>query len=124
MTTKENTRHGGRVRGVSTAADYTRNRTPIRLAPAAGFKRDRLPKPSDYFDGQKLKLIGRDEWKTALCPFHKDTTPSLRVNVETGSFLCHACGTRGGDVLAFHMQRHGLRFIEAAKDLGAWEETQ
>ena len=31
------------------------------------------------------------------------------------------CGAKGGDVLAFHMQRHGLRFIEAARALGAWE---
>jgi hypothetical protein len=34
------------------------------------------------------------------------------------------CGAHGGDVLAFHMQRHGLRFIEAAQALGAWEETR
>jgi hypothetical protein len=32
-----------------------------------------------------------------------------------------ACGARGGDVLAFHMQRYELRFIDAAKALGAWE---
>jgi hypothetical protein len=32
-----------------------------------------------------------------------------------------ACGKHGGDVLAFHMQRYGLRFQDAAKQLGAWE---
>jgi len=32
-----------------------------------------------------------------------------------------ACGVRGGDVLAFHMQRHEMRFADAAKSLGAWE---
>jgi hypothetical protein len=32
-----------------------------------------------------------------------------------------ACGTRGGDVLAFHMRRYELGFIDAAKSLGAWE---
>jgi hypothetical protein len=34
-----------------------------------------------------------------------------------------ACGEHGGDVLAYHMAAHGLEFIEAAKELGAWEET-
>jgi len=30
------------------------------------------------------------------------------------------CGASGGDVLAFHMQVHGLEFVQAAKALGAW----
>jgi hypothetical protein len=33
-----------------------------------------------------------------------------------------ACGAKGGDVLAFHMQLNGLGFIAAAKSLGAWLE--
>jgi hypothetical protein len=43
------------------------------------------------------------------------------VQLDTGGFRCMACGAHGGDVLAFHMQRYGLAFIEAAKALGAWE---
>ncbi len=31
-----------------------------------------------------------------------------------------ACGVKGGDVLAFHMATHGLQFVEAATELGAW----
>jgi hypothetical protein len=47
--------------------------------------------------------------------------PSLRKRIETGAFYCMVCGAHGGDVLAFHMQRHGrLRFIDAARALGAW----
>jgi len=30
------------------------------------------------------------------------------------------CGARGGDVLAFHMHKHGLHFVDACKQLGAW----
>jgi DNA primase len=85
------------------------------------FQRDRLPSPADYYHEQGLKLIGRGEWKSALCPFHSDTRPSLRVHLDTGAFRCMACGAHGGDVLAFQMQRHGLRFIDAAKVLGAWD---
>jgi hypothetical protein len=48
----------------------------------------------------------------------------LRVFFESGAFRCMACGARGGDVLAFFMQRHGVPFIAAAKALGAWEATR
>mgnify|MGYP000867990801 FL=1 len=92
--------------------------------PAFAFKRDRLPNPVEYYREQGLKLLGGGGWKSALCPFHADTSPSLRVRIETGAFRCMVCGAHGGDVLAFHMLRHGLRFIEAARALGAWEETR
>ena len=85
------------------------------------FQRDRLPSPVTYYADQGLTLTGQGEWRSALCPFHPDTRPSLRVRVESGGFRCMVCGAHGGDVLAFHMQRHQLRFIDAAKALGAWE---
>jgi DNA primase len=88
------------------------------------FRRDRLPPPAEYFDSQGLKLIGGGEWKSALCPFHNDTKPSLRVRIETGGFRCMVCGAHGGDVLAFHMQRYCLTFFEAAIQLGAWGDGQ
>jgi DNA primase len=88
------------------------------------FNRDRLPNPITYYTEQALKLTGGSEWKSAICPFHPDTRPSLRIRLSNGSFRCMVCGACGGDVLAFHIQRHGLRFIEAAKALGAWGNTQ
>ena len=84
------------------------------------FVRDWLPNPATYYAAE-LKLSGRGPWRDALCCFHNDTRPSLRVNVSTGGFRCMACGAHGGDILAFHMQRHGLPFVDAAKALGAWE---
>jgi len=100
-----------------------RNANPTRGQdrPAFLFKRNLLPNPAEYFIAQGLKLIGGGAWKSTICPFHKDTKPSLRVRLDTGSFRCMVCGTHGGDVLAFHMQRHGLGFIDAARALGAWE---
>jgi len=84
------------------------------------FSRAALPDPLRYFERAGLLLIGRGRWRSALCPFHDDHHPSLRVNVETGHYRCMACGAKGSDVLAFHRARHGLSFMQAARDLGAW----
>jgi len=86
--------------------------------------RERLPDPLGFFKREGLRLFGRGIWRSALCPFHDDTQPSLRINAETGAYRCMACGAKGGDVLAFHRQRHGLSFMQAARDLGAWSNTQ
>ena len=88
------------------------------------FRRELLPNPAEYFERNGLKLSGRGEWRDAICPFHDDTRPSLRVRLDTGAFRCMVCGVHGGDVLAFHMQRTGLKFIEVAKALGAWEAAR
>jgi hypothetical protein len=85
------------------------------------FRRERLPSPSRYYSDQGLRLLGGGEWRSALCPFHQDSRPSLRVCVNTGGFRCMSCGAHGGDVVAFHMKRHQMGFIEAAWQLGAWE---
>jgi CHC2 zinc finger len=102
-----------------------RNAHPTRgqARPAFNFKRDQLPSPAKYFGSQGLKFKGGGEWKNAVCPFHDDSKPSLRVRLNTGGFRCMVCGAHGGDVLAFHMQRTGLGFVEAAKALGAWGAT-
>ena len=84
------------------------------------FSRKALPSSIQYYESQNIKLTGGGAWRDAICPFHSDSNPSLRVNVERGGYRCMVCGARGGDVLAFHMQRHRLGFIEAAKQLGAW----
>ena len=84
------------------------------------FNKSRLQPPATYFKEQGLRLVGGSEWKNALCPFHNDHKPSLRVRLDSGGFKCMACSVSGGDILAFHMQRYGLGFVEAAKQLGAW----
>ena len=87
------------------------------------FHRERLPSAPVYFDSIGLALQGRGVWRSTLCPFHTDTRPSLRVNVETGAFRCMACNAHGGDVLAFERLRTGKAFAEAARDLGAWRQS-
>ena len=85
------------------------------------FRRDALPDALRYFtECAGLRMFGRGAWRSAICVFHDDSRPSLRVNVATGAYRCMACGARGGDVLDFHRARHGLSFAQAARDLGAW----
>lgn len=85
------------------------------------FDRSALPETLAYLEGEGLTPSPRGEWRTAACPFHGGTD-SLRVHVARGAWVCMSCGEKGGDVLAFHMKRHGLGFVEAAKALGAWAE--
>ncbi len=86
------------------------------------FNRSLLPSPAEYYARELGALKGAGPWKTALCPFHQDTSPSLSVKLETGGYHCHACGEGGGDVLAFHRRRYGQSFIDACKALGCWVE--
>jgi len=84
-----------------------------------GFDRERLPEALGYYTGELGALKGRGAWRQALCCFHEERSPSLSVNVESGHFRCFACDAKG-DLLAFHMRRHGLDFKSACKALGAW----
>jgi CHC2 zinc finger len=83
------------------------------------FKRELLPDPVSYFEGQDLRLKGPGNWKTTRCVFH-DGSDSMRVNTKTGGWCCMACGAKGGDVLSFHMRAYGLEFVSAAKAIGCW----
>lgn len=87
------------------------------------FLKDNLPDPVSYFDseGMTLKGPGSAKWKTTACHFHGGSD-SMRVNTQTGAWVCMACAVKGGDVLAHHMQAHGLEFIDAARALGAWQD--
>lgn len=89
----------------------------------AAFNRSLLPVPAQYYEQQGIKLLGAGAWQSAICPFHDDSNPSLRVHRQTGGYRCMVCGAHGGSILDFHMQRYGLRFVEAARDLGAWEDA-
>ncbi len=86
------------------------------------FIRDRLPEPAAYFESEGLRLMGPGKWKTTRCEFHTGSD-SMRINTETGAWVCMSCGAKGGDVLAYRMQIAGIDFVQACKDLGAWEDT-
>jgi DNA primase len=52
----------------------------------------------------------------ALCPFHKEKTPSFSVNPQRQIFHCFGCGA-GGDVFGFVMQHEGVPFTTAVQML-------
>lgn len=89
-----------------------------------GLDRQRLPTPANYYTGIGLKLTGVGEWRSAVCPFHDDTRPSLRVRIDCGAFRCMVCGAHGGDVIEFERLRSGRCFIEVVKAFGAWREDR
>lgn len=53
-----------------------------------------------------------------LCPFHEDRhIGSFYINLQTGSFICHSCGNKGKDIIAFLEKRYQLTFKEAIQKL-------
>jgi hypothetical protein len=87
----------------------------------AGFDRSRVPAWPEYADLVGLKLLGRGVWRTTRCDVHGGSD-SLRVNTETGAWVCMNCGAKGGDTLSHHMQVTGASFAVAAKALRCWVE--
>jgi phage/plasmid primase-like uncharacterized protein len=83
--------------------------------------RDRLPDWLTFADRFGVELDGRGKWRTTGCVFHGGSD-SLRVNTETGGWICMACGVKGGDVLAYVMKAHNVSLARAAWMLGAWSD--
>ncbi|MNJ26522.1 DNA primase [compost metagenome] len=57
-----------------------------------------------------LKRAGRNF--TALCPFHKEKSPSFTVNAERNTFRCYGCPAKG-DAITWMMKRFHLSFYDA-----------
>lgn len=70
------------------------------------------------------ELVGRDRqiFKNgmkrfkAICPFHKDSHPSMVLYEESNSYYCFVCGS-GGDTIKYIMDYLKLDFIEAVKNI-------
>ena len=68
--------------------------------------------------GSAIELKRAGSAFKALCPFHKEKTPSFMVNPERQTFHCFGCG-KGGDVFRFIMEIEGVSFPEALRTLAA-----
>jgi len=80
--------------------------------------KERVRAATDIVDlvGSKLELRRQGRNYVGLCPWHRDTKPSLQVNPEKQIWKCWVCDL-GGDAFAFLMQDEGLTFGEALKAL-------
>lgn len=53
---------------------------------------------------------------SGLCPFHSERSPSFSVSEQKQLYHCYGC-KKGGDLVSFVMELHGLSFIEAVEEL-------
>ena len=67
---------------------------------------------SDYIPDLKKSGVNYK----CICPFHKDTNPSLVVSPSKNIWHCFVCG-KGGNAVEFVMEKEGISFPEAIKVL-------
>jgi DNA primase catalytic core len=63
--------------------------------------------------GVKLKRSGKE--LLGLCPFHKDTDPSLRIDPGKNLWHCLGACNKGGDVISWLMHAQGISFRHAVE---------
>lgn len=64
-----------------------------------------------------LKRIG--DSLTALCPFHREKTPSFSVNSKKGFYYCFGCKA-SGDIFSFVMDYHKVTFPQSLEILSKY----
>ena len=79
---------------------------------------ERIRAASDIVDviGSYLPLKKAGANFTALCPFHKEKTPSFNVNPHRQIFHCFGCH-KGGDVFTFVEEYENIGFVDAVRRL-------
>jgi len=85
------------------------------LSPAT---REQIRAASDIVDviGSYLPLKKTGANFTALCPFHKEKSPSFNVNPHKQIFHCFGCH-KGGDVFTFVKEFENIGFMDAVRRL-------
>src|SRR5437868_6704520 len=66
--------------------------------------------------GRRVKLNRRGRLFWGLCPFHKEKSPSFKVESERRNYKCFGCGA-SGDAFKWLMETEGLKFPEAVERL-------
>jgi DNA primase len=66
--------------------------------------------------GRRVKLERRGRALWGCCPFHKEKSPSFKVENERRAYKCFGCGA-GGNAFKFLMETEGLTFREAVEKL-------
>lgn len=73
--------------------------------------------------GEHVRLNPSGNSYKALCPFHKEKTPSFHVIPDKQIYHCFGCG-KGGDVFSFLMELEHLSFPEAVRFLANRENIE
>jgi DNA primase len=66
--------------------------------------------------GRRVKLARKGRVFWGCCPFHKEKSPSFKVENERRNYKCFGCGA-GGDAFKWVMETEGLSFPEAVEKL-------
>ena len=79
---------------------------------------ERIRAASDIVEviGSYLPLKKAGANFTALCPFHKEKSPSFNVSAHKQIFYCFGCH-KGGDVFKFVQEYENLAFMDAVRRL-------
>ena len=62
----------------------------------------------------RLTKKGKDYW--CCCLFHKEKTPSCKIDDDRGSFYCFGCGAKG-DIFTLYTDLYNYSFLDAVSDL-------
>jgi DNA primase len=66
--------------------------------------------------GRRVKLTRKGRVFWGCCPFHKEKSPSFKVENERRTYKCFGCGV-GGDAFKWLVETEGLTFPEAVERL-------
>jgi DNA primase len=66
--------------------------------------------------GRRVKLDRKGRVFWGLCPFHKEKSPSFKVENERRHYHCFGCGA-GGDAFKWLQETEGLSFPESVQRL-------
>jgi len=68
--------------------------------------------------GKRVKLTRRGQAFWGCCPFHKEKSPSFKVENARRTYKCFGCG-KGGDAFRWLTETEGLSFPEAVERLAS-----
>src|ERR1051326_6596838 len=66
--------------------------------------------------GRRVKLVRKGRVMWGCCPFHREKSPSFKVENERRTYHCFGCGA-GGDAFKWLMETEGLTFPESVQKL-------